>query len=92
MLVRLIRRPETTNWTAIVSLTLLGVLSIASTLPPAATAFFAATLIGFLTLQSSERAIRETTEAGVLEATGRLSVLESATMADLLQFFAAGNR
>lgn len=67
-------------------MTLLSVLSIAATLPPAAAAFFAALLFGFAILQSSERAIRETPEAGLLEATGRLSVLESTTMADLLHF------
>lgn len=72
------------------TLTLLSVLSIAATLPPAATAFFAALLIGIATFHSSERAIRATPESGVLEATGRLSILESVTMAELLQFSGRG--
>jgi len=63
---------------------LLSFLPIALALPPASVAFFAAVVTGIATVSSSERALQAASENGILEATGRLSVLQSSTAADLM--------
>lgn len=71
---------------------LLSFLPIALALSPASVAFFAAVVTGIATVSSSERALQSASENGLLEATGRLSVLQSSTAADLMAAWDEGLR
>lgn len=71
---------------------LLSFLPLALALPPASVAFFAAVVTGIATVSSSERALQSASENGLLEATGRLSVLQNSTAADLMAAWDEGLR